>query len=293
MSQPDNQSICIEGKDVVISDPLKIHSIGFTCFKNCPNNSDYVKHRHPELEILISENADHVFHYHGQDFHLEPGQAVLFWAIHLHGNQKSGDDCLAYGLRIPMPWVLQWDLPIEFVYQILHQGLIKINDTTSEISSLKQIKSWVHLMQRYPEQCHNIVLPQIRGWFYQLALENRSSNERLNHEYPKMVKQFDQMVTMIVEKFREPIQIKDVAETIQLHPDTAKRIFKKVAGMTIHEFIVHQRVEYAKRLLFSTDKPVNIISEESGFGAQSRLYAAFEKWLGCSPGAYRKNVRKA
>jgi transcriptional regulator GlxA family with amidase domain len=60
--------------------------------------------------------------------------------------------------------------------------------------------------------------------------------------------------------------------------------------MTIHDFLLQQRVSNAQRLLSTTDMKIDAVAAESGFGSTARFYASFQKVVDKSPAAYRRAV---
>jgi AraC-like DNA-binding protein len=79
-----------------------------------------------------------------------------------------------------------------------------------------------------------------------------------------------------------------VAKAVGLHPNYAMRIFKKIAGMTIQEYVVAHRVSTAQRLLLTDSEPIEIVGKRSGFQSTSQYYAVFKQQTGLSPLQYRK-----
>jgi AraC-like DNA-binding protein/mannose-6-phosphate isomerase-like protein (cupin superfamily) len=89
-----------------------------------------------------------------------------------------------------------------------------------------------------------------------------------------------------------PIQVKDIAASINLHPGYFHRIFKSNTGQTVVEYLTSLRVEKAKMLLGHTDIPVAEISDSIGINSREYFSAIFKKQTGQTPGAYRKSIEK-
>lgn len=69
-------------------------------------------------------------------------------------------------------------------------------------------------------------------------------------------------------------------------------MFSRFYGKTIQEFLVEQRVNYAKHLLAVTDYPISQIVIESGFSSIGNFYPHFRRLVGCKPLDYRKKLIK-
>ena len=65
------------------------------------------------------------------------------------------------------------------------------------------------------------------------------------------------------------------------------RTFKKVTGQTLHSVLIHNRIEYAKKILRSTQKDIIDIAWDCGFDNLSTFYHVFRKSTGKTPKKYR------
>lgn len=82
-----------------------------------------------------------------------------------------------------------------------------------------------------------------------------------------------------------------IAKYFGYHPYYLNSFFKKKTGMTLHSYIVINRIRYAKELLLSTDLSIAQIGERCGFSGASYFSECFSKQLGVSPKAYRSRAK--
>ncbi|MES2015189.1 MAG: AraC family transcriptional regulator [Pseudomonadota bacterium] len=68
-----------------------------------------------------------------------------------------------------------------------------------------------------------------------------------------------------------------------------RRIFEDAMGMPPHRYLLHIRLEQARRLLASA-LPIARIAQECGFASQSHLTAAFRSAHAVTPAAYRASI---
>ena len=68
-----------------------------------------------------------------------------------------------------------------------------------------------------------------------------------------------------------------------------ERRFKEVTNTTIFRYIEDVRLNVARRLLETSDLPVQAIATKSGFGTAKTLRRAFARRLGVAPSDYRAN----
>jgi transcriptional regulator GlxA family with amidase domain len=72
---------------------------------------------------------------------------------------------------------------------------------------------------------------------------------------------------------------------------TFTRRFRDETGMSPARWLISQRVALARRLLESTDLPVERIAAESGFGTTASLRQHLHAAIGVAPLAYRRTYR--
>lgn len=66
-------------------------------------------------------------------------------------------------------------------------------------------------------------------------------------------------------------------------------LFKKTMGEGFMQYLLDYRIEKAKELLVTTDKKIEQVAAEVGFGTYNNFARAFRKKTGSSPGEFRKN----
>ena len=68
--------------------------------------------------------------------------------------------------------------------------------------------------------------------------------------------------------------------------------FRKAGRQSINEEIVALRIELTKRLLVSTDDPINGVAAQAGYGTAQHMRHVFRHQLGTTPTAFREEHRK-
>jgi AraC-like DNA-binding protein len=85
----------------------------------------------------------------------------------------------------------------------------------------------------------------------------------------------------------EPLPLAALAEHVALSERQLQRLFHRVFGMTIHQFVIRSRIHAAIQTLTQTDRPIAEIAAMYGFSDQSAFTNRFREITGMSPRAYR------
>lgn len=99
----------------------------------------------------------------------------------------------------------------------------------------------------------------------------------------------DDMLGFIRAHYRENLTLKDVADSVQLSPYYASRLFKEDRGMTIMAYVTKAKMEEAKLLLANPKHRVEEIAAYLGYADPSYFARVFKKTEGVSPSTYRLN----
>lgn len=93
------------------------------------------------------------------------------------------------------------------------------------------------------------------------------------------------------ERLAEPLTLAEMAERESMSVRTFSRRFREETGLTPMQWLTQRRVDRARELLEETDRTVDRIAAEAGFGTGASLRQHFQAGLGVSPGAYRMTFR--
>jgi AraC family transcriptional activator FtrA len=96
-----------------------------------------------------------------------------------------------------------------------------------------------------------------------------------------------------VERLDQALGVADLAEHAHLSPRQFSRRFRQVTGTTPHQWLLAQRILLARRLLETTDLPVERVADEAGFGSPAALRMHFQRSVHTSPMAYRRVFSRA
>jgi AraC family transcriptional regulator len=92
-------------------------------------------------------------------------------------------------------------------------------------------------------------------------------------------------------RFREPLTLSAVAESVGVHPAHLARVFRRFHGCTLGAHVRTLRIEYACQCLTSSAASLAQIALAAGFSDQSHFSNAFRRSMGMPPAAFRRYAR--
>lgn len=96
----------------------------------------------------------------------------------------------------------------------------------------------------------------------------------------------------IAEHCGEPIRVADVAKHVGCERRKLEKQFRTFGRRSINEEIVALRIELTKRLLVSTDDPIEDVAFAAGYGTAQHMRHVFRHKLKTTPKAFREQHRK-
>ncbi|MEV0843662.1 helix-turn-helix domain-containing protein [Actinocatenispora sera] len=96
------------------------------------------------------------------------------------------------------------------------------------------------------------------------------------------------LLTWMQEHLAEELTVESLAARVHQAPRTFARRFRAETGATPHDWLVGQRVLFARTLLEETGLGVEQIARRAGFGNAATLRHHFTRRLGTAPVAYRR-----
>jgi AraC family transcriptional regulator len=94
-------------------------------------------------------------------------------------------------------------------------------------------------------------------------------------------------IAYITAHLSEDLKIADIAAHLGISQYYFGRLFKQSTGITVHNYLIEQRVKQAQQLLQETDLSILVIAEQCGFANPSHLARCFRKQIGISPRQFR------
>jgi len=268
--------------------PFKTTSLGFSCFSGPV--TPHTGHRHEEVEVVVFDKHPITVLYGGREVSVRPGQLSVFWGVMTHLPLRVVSGTEGFGLRIPLPWLLEWNLPQTLTRRLL--GLEVLADGCPY--DLERMKDWIQLAASGDASRREIVLLEVQARLRRLAINGsvcrRDSSRRDRCDRSASVS-FEAMVQFIAARYTRDINVEDIVGASGVTRNHAMRVFRNFTGSTIYKYLTQQRVCHAQQMLATTPLGMEEVARQSGFGSPTIFYASFKKVVGQSPARYRRALR--
>lgn len=99
--------------------------------------------------------------------------------------------------------------------------------------------------------------------------------------------QLNTLLGWVAQRLNEPHSVDSLAARVAMSRRTFTRRFRQATGTTLLQWLLAQRLARARQLLEGTDRAVEWVALEAGFGSAVSLRQHFAAALGTSPSSYR------
>jgi AraC family transcriptional regulator len=136
----------------------------------------------------------------------------------------------------------------------------------------------------YAQSAAQLLAVHLLRYYSSAGKTIKEPSQRLTHQQMRRVRDFVQ------DHLSQDLSLEALAEQTGFSAYHFARLFRQTTGESPHQFVLHQRIERAQRLLKEKDLPLVHVALESGFASQSHLTQVFKRYLGLTPRAYRQHL---
>jgi AraC family transcriptional regulator len=104
-------------------------------------------------------------------------------------------------------------------------------------------------------------------------------------------RQKHRLVDFIQAHLDQDLSLVDLAGVAAISVSHLKVLFRRSFGVTVHQYVIHRRVERAKVLLSLGKMPASEVALEAGFAHQSHMAHCMKRVLGITPGSITRTRR--
>lgn len=213
----------------------------------------------------------------GRDFSVTAGQAFI----------TPPNELIYYEADRYEPWHYIWIiLNGHKVVELLRQaGITRETPIYAPSSPCPQIEQCMQTLLRHHKNEYECM-----GTLYHLfhfMIQNAPRQPQTGSQEEETLLCIQKVIHYISRKYAEPIQIQDLAEYCGLNRSYLTRLFKDATGYSPQEYLILCRLNKAKKLLETTELPIQHIACSVGYKDSFAFSRLFKKKSGLSPTAYR------
>lgn len=217
------------------------------------------------------------FHVSGKDYLLKKGDAFILnpGEAHLYRNYVQAP--------LYMLWIELESRCCSEVFQFFRLHDVHAIDAAHTEKPLAYLLQLQQTLRENPD----LSAFELSAMYYSFLVQLTESVSTLpKREMPYLV---SESLDYIRQHFTEDIPIHKLAQSLRVSHTYLTRVFRQYMGATPLRYINMKRLEYASRLLHSTDLSCEEIAEKAGFYDASHFHRMFSAQFGTSPSAYRKH----
>ncbi|MFC4776241.1 AraC family transcriptional regulator [Paenibacillus sp. GCM10023252] len=95
----------------------------------------------------------------------------------------------------------------------------------------------------------------------------------------------------IEERYTDALTLRKLADEVYISPSYLSHLFQQQVGLAPIQYLIHQRINAAKRYLATTELSFASIAEAVGYESSTAFQTLFKREVGVTPGQYRKENR--
>ena len=99
----------------------------------------------------------------------------------------------------------------------------------------------------------------------------------------------EQICAYLAANYQQKLSLTEVAARFYISPYYLSRLFRRVTGQSIVDYINARRIEAAQKLLETTELSIGSVAEQTGFASAAHFRRVFRETMGVGPLQYRKS----
>ena len=249
------------------------------------SEDEYCLHSHAMYELVCSISGDVVYLIEGHQYHMENGSLLLISPAVPHKLFICSDDPFerhSFYINFAGSNSTLSTMINQFRCVSGHDRFGSIYYEPQDVESiLKDFERLSKVSSSPKESSRNLVPYLAEGLLANLifVLDGISPLQFTK----STTKTIDQIMLYLNKNFTTSLTLQSVADSFHISKDYCNRLFKQASGMTIMQYVIYNRVLYAKKLLSE-----GVLATEAalmaGFSEYGNFYRSYCKITGSKPG---------
>ena len=255
-------------------------------------------HWHEEIQLNLVTKGAVRFFADGQQLLVKEGDGFFINSGRLHMARPEGDPASSYLCLDFHPRLLSSFTGSVFEGKYVRpylgkEGLSHLplyNDVAAQSAVLKQLQEIDRLFRKadfgYELKIGSEILLL---WLRLIRLTGEAPAADPGHHHDTV----QEIISFLRQHYQEDLSLNDVSRAVGFSASECCRLFKRVTGDTILNYLKSYRLTRSIEMLEETELPVSRIALESGFNGASYYIESFKKELHVTPLQYRREHRQA
>jgi len=262
----------------------------------------FFNHKHSELEVTCVLGGSGTYTCCGDDYSFSKGDVFLHCVndIHYFSNINSGDIPVMLAIKFDPRFI--WSPSGEWSYGnyirlFSHTSTVerRIPHDTQTAGIIEQLLEEMFNESQEHKPAYDLlikaklmtILANLVRHFESYIEENTKPITTQKH-----LSQMETSINYILGHLGENLSLEKLASEACMSRSYYSTIFKELNGVSVWEYIIHQRVNLAQYQLETTNEKVINICEDCGFVSIANFNRAFKRITGKTPRDYRESHGK-
>lgn len=261
----------------------------------------YLDHRHTELEISAIIKGRGTYNCSDIDYDFSPGDIFLHSGndTHYFSHIAAGEPLSLIALRFEPRFIWspggQWfDSRYLKIFMTSDQISRKIphEDATAGIIGTLLEEIFQECLDHVPSYDLLVkaklltILANMAKHFHPLLNMEQQPTVNIVH-----LAQMETSINYILSHLKEPLTLDQLAREAAMSRSQYSSLFKSLNGVSVWDYITHQRINLAMYQLEHSDNSITQVCEDSGYNNIANFNRMFKKITGKTPREYRNLVR--
>lgn len=215
-----------------------------------------------------------------------PGCAVLLGpgGGFLRQNGYSVPELLGCSFSVAFLGEMRTNLQKDYTHLFAKDGLILLYGPPQWSNRLRTLMELLHSAENEADCPGGLYLALLLHYTEQEDRNERAAKRPRNETV-------EQICAYLAENYQQKFSLTEVAARFYLSPYYLSRLFRRVTGQSIVDYINGRRIEAAQQLLENTTMSVSDVAEQTGFASAAHFRRVFREVMGVGPLQYRKGKR--
>lgn len=254
-------------------------------------------HWHEQLEILYFTEGNAIIQCNSVSYEAGPGDLIIINSNELHTGYNPGNHLAYYCFNIDPSLIhscfidtceMKYIAPIE-------RNMILFENKVYGDSSIIECINTVICEYECKETAYELVIKSCSYKLLAMLIRNHVTKVISQAEYEKSLSYLERLAKVlnyIEENYNEKITVEELSSMSNLSSYYFCRLFKRVTGKTMNEYINTFRINKADYLLKNTDMNITEVAMATGFNDINYFSRTFKKYKKVSPSQSKKVILK-